>query len=369
MTKSKQKTKNSKLVRRPIHKRIMLHPIFILIFLCVGVLIVSWTYQVIAESYQVNAIVPAPPLSSGPNINYPTNNQIFNNPNITIQGSCPNNSYIQLTDNNNFDGLAWCNNSTFSIAISLYLGKNILTATAYNITNLASPDTSTVNVNYKEIVSSPPVNSSPPPANPTTSSPSSTTSISKPVTQSLSNPSSTPSNSTPSKSSASTPVQEASPLFLKAKYQFFAIRPNQEYSQTVNILGGTPAYTLLVLWGDNQSSKIITNNSTINLVHYYKKPKFYTIIVNSTDSLGYQAKLQLIADVSNPTIISSNSLNNQNNNFLSPLFGNTETQKNILLVSWPAYVLVLILIFSFWLGEQEYRLNQKIKRSTQLKKQ
>src|SRR6185437_8114462 len=52
-------------VRRqsPLHKRIILHPLSVMIVLCAGVFITGWTYQVVADYYSLTAKVAAPALT------------------------------------------------------------------------------------------------------------------------------------------------------------------------------------------------------------------------------------------------------------------------------------------------------------------
>ena len=55
----------------PFHKRLLLHPLSVMVILCVGVFLISWTFRVIADSISVTATVPAPPLTQGAVITSP----------------------------------------------------------------------------------------------------------------------------------------------------------------------------------------------------------------------------------------------------------------------------------------------------------
>jgi hypothetical protein len=56
-------TKTGAIRVQPWHVHIALHPMSVLALLCVGVLLVSFTLNALADSYQVTAVVPAPPLT------------------------------------------------------------------------------------------------------------------------------------------------------------------------------------------------------------------------------------------------------------------------------------------------------------------
>lgn len=100
---------------RPIHKRILLHPLTILVLLCITVFVGSLTYKSLADSYDVTAEVVAPILTQGAVITSPTDGQTLNTSPITVSGTCPNYAYVTLNDNNLFSGSAVCVNGSFQI--------------------------------------------------------------------------------------------------------------------------------------------------------------------------------------------------------------------------------------------------------------
>jgi hypothetical protein len=147
---------------RAIHLRITLHPVSLMVALCVGVLLTASTLSAFGESYEVTASVSAPPPSQAAVLNLPTANQHFTTPDIAVQGGCPANSYIKLFVDGTFSGSAVCQNGSFSIAQSLHSGGNALSVQDYNITDQPGPSTPAVMAYYD--TPSTPVN---PPLTPT----------------------------------------------------------------------------------------------------------------------------------------------------------------------------------------------------------
>ena len=249
--------------KRPVHKQILLHPVFILITLCIGVLIIGWTIQVIAASYTVSAVVPAPPLKVGANISSPTNNQSFTSPNITIYGTCGANSYVKLYINNSFEGVAWCSiNQTFSITSTLFVGTDTLIVQDFNSTNQPGPTTKSINVSYEDNNSHNPLTQN--------NNPSSSTKLTNP-NQSVINPK--PLSSTQPK------VVSVVPLFINSNYTFQSFTTAQAFQDKLNIVGGQLPYFITVNWGNNEVTNQISYSSIATLSHQYTTPHYYTLLV------------------------------------------------------------------------------------------
>jgi hypothetical protein len=135
--------------KRPIHKRIALQPITVLLLLCVGVLLCALTIRALAaDTVTTTAVVPAPPLTQPADITNPTDGYQTTTQAITVSGTCPNNSYVNLSDNNIFTGTDTCASGTFQISLDLLSGSNQLQVQDYNITNTAGPASSPIVVIY-----------------------------------------------------------------------------------------------------------------------------------------------------------------------------------------------------------------------------
>jgi hypothetical protein len=135
-------------LKRPLHKRIALHPANVLLLLCVGVLLGGVTFHSFADSYTINAIVPASIPSAPAIITSPADQSHFTTSSITVSGTCPENSYVDLSDNNVFSGSAICGatQTTFAIDTDVALGSNVLSAQVYNVTNQPGPTSSPITV-------------------------------------------------------------------------------------------------------------------------------------------------------------------------------------------------------------------------------
>lgn len=314
---------------RPIHKKIFLHPISILVLLCIGVLLCFLTWQTVASTIFVSATIPAAPLTVGAEINYPTDNEYFTETPINLSGICEVNSYIKLYDNGLFSGVAWCSSmDSFVIQTDLYSGENTLVAQDYNVTNQEGPVTPAITVNYVPSVSS---GSS---SNSTSGSQTTSTSV-------------TTQNST-------TPVM---PVVLTSDFQYQTFVTQQAFTWQVSVSGGQPPYTVLINWGDGTTSTQYYNTDPlINLKHVYKKAGYYAIKVTTSDSTGRSRLLQLAALIKLPNstgILTKTSTASTNNKpvpeITSPLYNNFK----YLLLIWPAFIIIALMVLSFWLGERE----------------
>jgi len=113
----------------------------------------GWTYRAIAANYTVTALVPAPALTEGAVVTHPNDGDTFTNGSITVTGTCPSDSYVTLSRNNVFSGVAWCMSAhAFTITTDLFSGENVLQAQDYNVTDSPGPTTPAVTVTYKPIV-------------------------------------------------------------------------------------------------------------------------------------------------------------------------------------------------------------------------
>ena len=175
-----------KTVRRtlPRHKQLVLQPVSLLLLLCIGVLLVACTLKVLADSYTVHAVVPAPALITPAVITAPTSGMQFTKQTTIVQGTCPDASYVTLSDNGIVAGVESCSSGGFSISLDLSPGSNQLQAQDYNITDDAGPTSLVVTVTYTPLGPSAPSSSSgssPTQGRSTVSSPSSLRRRSEPL--------------------------------------------------------------------------------------------------------------------------------------------------------------------------------------------
>ncbi len=251
-----------------------------------------------ASSVSLSGEMPGPPPSTGAVITDPINSQTFQNTPITVSGSCPSGTLVEIYKNDIFAGSTPCNNNnTFTVQVDLLYGQNSLTAIDYNQLNEAGPTSKAVNVTYN--VQVPPI--------------SSILNINFTATQ----------------------------LILETSAIFRGTFPGQELYVPIKILGGSAPFALDVNWGDNSSQLIPSGiNTTVNASHIYKSPGTYKITIRGSDNQHRVAFLSVAAIVNGQPGAVAGSSNSK---------GGTT---NKLLVLWPLYAIAATLVVSFWLGEK-----------------
>lgn len=338
---------------RPLHKRIILHPITVLFVLCAGVLIVGSTYNAVASTYTVHAKVPAPPLTEGATITSQTNGTKLGSGQLTINGTCPANSYVKLYDNNIFLGAALCVHNSFQITISLFDGTNVLRSQDFNTTDDAGPITSTVTVNYQH---------------PQTSGSGSTTGQSSP---SSSNSGTVSGSNVPSGSgiNVSNPLNNTvPPLLLLADFHYQTFVTGFLFKWSLELEGGKPPYTVYINWGDGQHSALhFPTDPKFLITHDYKKSGYYVIAVRLVDASGSSQLIQLAALIKEPGASGIFSATSNEANSAQSASPYTNLLKHVpawLKVAAPSYLIIVLMLISFWLGEREGYLNIFKRRSS-----
>ncbi len=317
MTKSKKPKLRFRFRRhhseRPLHKRVALHPLSIFLVLCAGVLIVASTWRAGADTLEVTAKVPAP-LPAGPAIiTSPHDQDHLTETPITVAGTCPDNTYVKLYRDDVFSGVSQCVGGHFSISTSLADGANKLQAKVYNITDDEGPASAPIIVYYDR---------------PVTPTPSAPTGQAPPVT------------STPSGSGAISGTGNG-PLVITGDYQYQAHYTGQPFSWKFQVSGGARPYTITITWGDGETTTFQSQDGILNLSHAYKKGGDYQPILHVTDADGATVQLQLSAVVKDWPIIAVTTM---------PFGAEIE---RYLWALWPAYLAILLMLASFWLGELE----------------
>ena len=99
-------------------------------------------------SFDVTAKVSAPLPTDPAVITSPLDQEHFSNPQITVSGTCPNDSYVKVFSGNTLVGVANCTTNTFSTDITLASGPNSLQAKVYNLTDDEGPSSPAITVYY-----------------------------------------------------------------------------------------------------------------------------------------------------------------------------------------------------------------------------
>lgn len=413
---------------RPVHKRILLHPVSVLVLLCAGVFIVGWTIRTFADSgsLTVSATVEAPAPSNPATITSPVDQTHFTATPVTVSGACASNSYVELYRNGNFSGVANCGAgvTTYQISTDLSLGANDLYARIFSVTGNEGPQSAHITVFYDQ-PAPPPVIPSPVPAalqitsqdgktyhagSVATVSPYPTiTGVAPPNSKvivtfnsnvltcityadangfwscSLDQPlpdglhtvsvrAITPSGQVlyfPTYhirvSSSLKPLHaiggSSQPFLIKSDYKYKVYDYGQNTSLNLSLSGGKSPYAVTVSWGDGSQSTVLRKDqSTFDVNHVYKplgrNLTNYAIKVQAVDDNGLKAFMQTAAVVrgsqfgalSGRCATTAGTADKFCNNTASSLLSKA---KQWIWIVWPTYAIVLLMVFSFWLGERQ----------------
>ncbi len=106
---------------------------------------------------------------------------------------------------------------------------------------------------------------------------------------------------------------------------------------TLSIVGGVPPYALSIDWGDGTTDLIsqpVTGDH--HYAHTYISPNSYVVVVKATDRQGQAAYYQTLILAAGPSLPSNSR-------------GEIGSQ---LLIAWPLFAVMLVMLLSFWLGEK-----------------
>ncbi|HSW66924.1 MAG TPA: PKD domain-containing protein [Bacillota bacterium] len=399
---------------RPLHKRVLLHPFSVMVLLCVGVLLAGSTYKALAGSYDLTATVPAP-LPTGPAVITSISDQqhVSSTP-ITLNGTCPPQSYVKLYRNAAFSGVAQCSaGQVFQIQTALSNGANQLQAKVFNATDTEGPQSSALTIFYDQTVLPPPT------------SPASGSAIALGVSGveaglykngSVSDSSAWPtitgwappfsdvvvtfhSDVVTCKTKADAsgnwrctlgsalPVgvhhvdvvatttdgqelvmpsfqinvlaslvsqlkQALKPtLLIGAEYHYQIYRVDQPASFRVSVNSDNGPYKVSVDWGDGDHSELSEPDSSFTVTHNFRTPNTYVVMFTVTDQAGVTSTIQMSAVIKGRLASAV---------ALTTISGPTTLGgaliawvRHWLWIIWPAYLAVILMAASFWLGEQE----------------
>lgn len=248
-------------------------------------------------SIGLTGIMPGTPPKTAATIVTPVNQQHFSASPITVSGTCPVNTLVEIFKNNIFGGSVACSTTgNYSVDVDMLIGENVLKAMVYDSLNQAGPDSNLVTMFYDAI-----------PAQ---------------------------------ASSVASLSLGGSQLLLNTDAVYRGIFPGQELTIPISILGGAPPYAINIQWGDS-SNKIVPRNDSLafNVSHTYSKPGTYKITIEASDGQSRVAYLTVAAVVNGTPVIS---------------FASTTPTTKIskILVLWPLYAAMVAIVISFWLGEK-----------------
>lgn len=250
-----------------------------------------------ADSVSLSGEMPAKPPTTAATIVKPTDGQHFSSSPVTVQGSCPKDTLVEVYKNDIFAGSTACTDAgSFSIDVDLLIGQNTLVARVYDALNQPGPDSNKVTVFYDAVP--------------------------------------------PQSAGISSLNFGGNQLILNTDAVYRGTFPQQALSMPVDILGGVPPYALNVQWGDG-SNKIVPRNDNLTFYvdHVYHKPGTFQISLQATDSQGRVAFLTVAAIVNGQPAV-------------TPVASTSKAAVNKLLVLWPLYTTAAAMTLSFWLGER-----------------
>ncbi len=386
-----------------------------MVLLCAGVLIIGATYHAVADSFDVTASVQAPLPTSSADITVPYNDQHVSVASLTVIGTCPAQSYVKLYNGTNFSGVSICSNNAFQIVTSLDQGANMLQARVFNVTDQEGPQSPTITVNYD--VTTTPLPDAPSPAvrlpsataplgvlnvesgtyhqgqvidastNPTITGwavpyadivvtfhsvveTCKTTSNAQgwwsctldhllPVGQHEVDIAATSPNgqlfSLPtfhilvlaSLASIARPDGSVESFDVLADYQHQAYLAGHQGSIVFGFRGGTAPYAVTIDWGDGHTTTALRQDKVLaTAAHTYMTAQVYTIQINAIDAKGVKTSMQMIAYVRSVGTAAATVPK-------GPLATTISWASHWLWIVWPVYGLVVLMVLSYWIGEQE----------------
>jgi len=308
------------------------YPLILFMLLSSGVYLAANTLRSVADDIHVSAKVSGPAVITPAVISSPVDGQHFSAVPVPVSGNCPLNAgYVEIFSNNVMKGTAICDGgSNFSLSINLFPGTNSLIAHAFNITDDEGPVSSAATVYY---------DAPPPPS---------------------SQPSDGSKSVTPSKPAISNPLQ----LYTEFVYKGYYV--GDQVRWPFRISGGQAPYTVTVDWGDGATStQSVKTAGDFDITHVYGRPGgekgSFVVKVGAKDSAAASDSQQFfVIVVDKQGVVTSGSIFSKP----PPSLNNS----GWLWLAWPAYVIILIMTISFWLGEREELLilkkKDRLKRPT-----
>jgi hypothetical protein len=257
---------------------------------------------------QVSGLVAGPPPTQAAVINSPIGEQRFTNKTITVSGTCPSGTFVQIYKNSLFAGTVACSFGAFSLPIDLVPDRNDLVAKVIDNINQYGPDSSLVTVYLDQ-------------------------------------------NLVEQGKPGDTANAAASPnLLLDVTKLYQGGLPNQKIKLDIKILGGVSPYAMYIDWGDGKTDLVLQSKAgEVTQFHSYDSPGNYRISIEATDAANNKASIQTVAIINGEYRVNA------------PLIlKDPEKALPLLATVWQVYIVVVLAILSFSLGEKRMlRLHRK----------
>jgi hypothetical protein len=244
----------------------------------------------------ISAVVPPKRPNKPAIITSPSTGQTFSTNPVTVTGTCQDGMLVKIFSNGILVGSVICSSTGhFSVPVDLVIGRNDLTAFNYNSLDQQGPAGNTVTVTLNQ-----------PPGGPGFST----------------------------------------ELILQSVNYYRGIPTGAQVTWPITIVGGQAPYAVSIDWGDG-TTEVITRlePGPFTVQHVYKQPgsgylSTYPLIIRASDAAGHTAYLQLTTLV-----------NTQD----SSAGAKQKAQTNTLLIIWPLWIVLVLMVTSFWLGERRMK--------------
>jgi len=253
-----------------------------------------------AGSVGLSGKMPATAPKTAPTITSPVSGLTVSSTPITVSGICATDTIVEVFKNDIFAGASNCGaDKTFAILTDLLFGSNNLIARAYDALDQASPDSNAVSVFYN--------------------------------------------GQLPGISSIDGSNTLGQQLVLHTSAVFRGIEPNQQLAIPLDIIGGTAPFSLSFNWGDGGQDLVTrSDNVSFSTYHAYKRPGTFQVTIKASDIRGQSAMLTTIVIVNGPSQVMASTTNGA-----APTGIDSK-----LLILWPLYLLAIVAVISYWLGEK-----------------
>ncbi len=285
------------------------------------VLLGAYSESIRAAESQLSLTVLGPPPATAPTIDDPTGGLRFSVSTTTVRGQCISGLIVEVYRNTTFAGSTFCDISGhYNLLISLVAGQNDLTARNVDGLLQTSPDSNLVSVFYDPPPPTPIPSTTPTPILPTTLP-------RNPLPLITPKPSSTP----------------LAPLAIESKqhsYQGIDVGSSIDFAATVR--GGKSPYKVVIDWGDGRKTDLATADGVVNMNHKYDKSGINRLVIRASDALGNVAVMTLVVIVNGVAPVTS---------------GISGEGGGLLLIAWPLFGFLGLILLSFWLGEHHREAN------------
>lgn len=253
-------------------------------------------------SIGITGTMPGEPPTEGAKITSPIDGTHFTATPVSIEGTCPKDTLVEVYKNDIFAGSTTClENGTFKVSIDLLFDRNVITAKIYDAINQSGPESNSITIYYDVM---------------------------------------------PTQAGPITSLQPGivDQLILTTDSAFRGIFPGQELSAPIGVIGGSPPYAINIQWGDLNNSVISrSDNLTFDATHKYEKPGVYQMSIQATDSMGRISFLSVAVIVNGEAGIAVGT-EEDNSSKIAQLF-----------ILWPLYITMVGMIVAFWLGQKRQR--------------